>query len=130
MDTKTQIEKTCESLVKRTGLDDVSTDFNGDLKVPQNLPLLAKKTRRCPNCKKPLTTNFKTRTGEQKTELLYKDLKVLQCQRKPAVDGKVKIKCLRDLTLNEDDSCQAQQIKEVPTNETFKVRIEIVNKTK
>lgn len=72
LDTKNQIEKTCEALVKRCSLDDPMNDFDGDVKVPQNLPLLAKKTRRCPTCKKPLTTTFKTRTGEQKTELMFK----------------------------------------------------------
>lgn len=108
LDTKNQIEKTCESLIRRSGLEDPVEEFDGDMKVPQNLPLLAKKTRRCPNCKKPLTTTFKNRTGEQKTELMYKDLKMIQCQRKPSIDGKVKIKCLRDMVINEDINCQAQ----------------------
>lgn len=85
----------------RVSLDEDVEDFDGDIKVPQNLPLLAKKTRRCPNCKKPLTTTFKTRTGEQKTELMYKELKMIQCQRKPPVDGVAKIKCLRDMVIDE-----------------------------
>lgn len=60
-------------LVKRNGLDDPCEQFDGELKLPQNLPLQAKKTRRCPTCKKPLTTAFKSsKTGEQKTQLMYK----------------------------------------------------------
>lgn len=129
-DTKKQIERTCDNLVKRVGLEDVCEDYEGEMKVPQNLPLLAKKVRRCPECKKPLTTTFRNKSGEQKVELMFKDVKILQCQRLPAQDGKVFVKYLRDLSINDEEIGPTGTIKEVEVNKIFQVKINIINKTK
>lgn len=111
-------------------MDDAPEEYDGEIRMPQNLPLQAKKTRRCPTCKKPLTTSFKSRTGEYKIELMYKELRVLQCQIIPPVDNKVKIKCLKDLVLENEDECKAQEIREVAVNKLFKVKVKILNRTR
>lgn len=61
---------------------------------------------------------------------MYKELKLLQCQVKPAVDQKVKIKCLKDLVLEGDIECKASEVKEVPINTPFKAKVKILNRTK
>ncbi len=58
-----------------------------EFKYPQGLPLVAKKIRKCPDCKKPLTTiqrtrvddkskatvsDTKARYGDHKIELMHK----------------------------------------------------------
>lgn len=46
---------------------------------------------------KPVTNIYKTVVATEPTiELMHKDLKVIQCQRLPAIDGKVKVKFLKN----------------------------------
>ena len=91
------------SLIKHVGLEEDEEEYTGtEQKYPQALPLLTKKTRRCPECSKPMTNIYRPLvSGEPSVELMHKDLKVIQCQRLPPVDGKVKIKFLKNCIFNE-----------------------------
>ena len=40
-------------------------------------------------------------SGEPSVELMNKELKIIQCQRLPAVEGKVKIKFLKSCLMEE-----------------------------
>jgi hypothetical protein len=55
-----KINEGIDNLIKHTSLDDEPEDFLGtESKYPQALPLLTKKTRRCPECAKPLTNIYR-----------------------------------------------------------------------
>ncbi len=61
---------------------------------------------------------------------MFKDVKMIQCQRLPAVDGKVSVKFLRDMILDENTNYKTNDIKKVEVNKIFKAKIDIVNRTK
>jgi hypothetical protein len=46
--------------------------------------------------KSKLATDPKVRHGEQKIELMHKDIKILLCQYTPLTSNKAKVKLLRD----------------------------------
>jgi hypothetical protein len=72
-DIVSQGEKNSEQLIKRVGLNDQSQEFDYQEQYPENLPLLAKKIRKCPFCKKPLTTLYRTNKPiDQKSDLVHK----------------------------------------------------------
>jgi hypothetical protein len=71
---------------------------------------LSKKTRRCPDCTKPLTNIYRpVVSNEPAVELMHKELKVIQAQRLAPVDGKVRIKFLKACLLNEKVYKQGDQ---------------------
>jgi hypothetical protein len=82
-----KINEALDNLVKHVGLEEESEEYTGnEQKYPQALPLLTKKTRRCPECSKPITNIYKPLvSGEPSVELMNKELKIVQCQRLPAV---------------------------------------------
>jgi hypothetical protein len=90
-------------------------------------------TRKCPTCKKPLTSIYKSKY-DQRTDLIFKDLRFLKCQIKPPVNERVKIKCLKDLTITEENEqsipCKVKEVKEVKVNKPFKVVVDAFNKAK
>lgn len=98
-----KINEVLDTVVKHVGLDDDNEEYTAvEQKYPQALPLLTKKTRRCPECSKPVTNIYRPLvSGEPSVELMHKDLKVLQCQRLPAIDGKVKLKFLKNCVFQE-----------------------------
>lgn len=61
---------------------------------------------------------------------MFKDVKMIQCQRLPPVNGEVSLKFLRDMILDEDIACKTNDIRKVDINKPFKAKIDIVNKTK
>ena len=106
-------DKNPDTIIKRTSLDEPSDEFHVEFKYPQGLPLIARKIRKCPDCKKPLTTVYRgrpeennrnpaeqrTRHGEQKIELMHKDIKILLCQYITLTSNKAKVKLLKDATI-------------------------------
>ena len=87
-----------ESMVKHTSLEEDSEEYtNNEHKYPHALPLLTKKVRRCPECNKHLTNIYRAVVSNEPTlEVMHKELKVIQCQRLPGVEGKVKVKFLKN----------------------------------
>lgn len=56
-----KINEAIETLVKHVGLEEDNEEYTGsEQKYPQALPLLTKKTRKCPECMKPVTNIYKT----------------------------------------------------------------------
>lgn len=51
--------------IKRTSLQEPFEDYHVEIKYPQGLPLIAKKIRKCPDCKKPLTAVYRTRVDDK-----------------------------------------------------------------
>ena len=60
---------------------------------------------------------------------MFKDVKMIQCQRLPPVDDKVSLKFLRAMLLNGEE-CKELSVQKVEVNKPFKVEIDIPNKTK
>jgi uncharacterized protein with PIN domain len=55
-----KINEGIENIIKHTSLDEDSEEYVGnESKYPQALPLITKKTRRCPECSKPLTNIYR-----------------------------------------------------------------------
>ena len=60
---------------------------------------------------------------------MHKDLKVIQCQRVPAIEGKVKIRFFKNCLLNEKQY-KLGEIEEVPVNTPLKIKAFIESKRK
>ena len=61
---------------------------------------------------------------------MFKDVKIIQCQRLAPKDGKVHLKFLRDIVIDGDKEYKQNEVTKVDVNAPFKAKIDIVNKTK
>jgi hypothetical protein len=68
-------------------------------------------------------------SGEPNIELMHKELKVIQCQRLPAVEGKVRIKFLKNCVMGEKHYKINEQ-EDVEIGKAFVVTATVENKRK